>query len=253
MKKRVIYTSIVGAIDSLMQPQVIDPRYDYICFVRKADGIDGGIWQIREIPACSGDDRMLSRYPKLHPAELLPGYEWTLWMDGNLRIRSQAFYDLLDDLIAGGVQMAVPLHPLRDCIYDEARAVVAADKESCSAAMRVIGFLKDKGFPRHAGLYENAVLLRRGGDPALAAMDSMWWGFLQTLSGRDQLSMVYCARKCSVSITPLLPEGCMLRDCEYLEYVFHDRVTKRPWFVRKWNDFRRRIAKWRLQRVIDRI
>lgn len=253
MNRRVIYSSIVGGIDSLMQPKVVDPRYDYVCFVRNASGLDGGIWQLREIPVPISDDRMLSRYPKLHPEELLPGYEWSLWMDGNLCVRTKAFYDLIDDLIASDVQMAAPLHPLRDCIYDEARAVVAADKESFSAARRVIDFLKSKGFPRHAGLFENAILLRRGGNPAIASMDSMWWDCLQKLSGRDQLSLVYCARECSVEIKALLPEGCRLRDCDCLEYVYHDRTPERPWLVKKWHDARRRVAKWLLQRAIDAV
>ena len=114
-------------------------------------------------------------------------------------------------------------------------------------------YLRDKGLPRHAGLFENAVLLRRGGDDAVAAMDSMWWDCLQKLSGRDQLSLVYCARECGVEIAPLFPEGCKLRDCAYLDYVFHDRVPARPWLVKKWLDARRRVAKWLLQREIDRV
>lgn len=250
MKTRVIYTSVVGDIDALMQPQVVDPRYDYICFVRKSEGVDGGVWQLREIPAAIADDRMLSRYPKLHPEELLTGYEWSIWIDGNISIRSDGFYKHIDELIAAGVQMSAPRHPLRDCVYDEAYAVVAADKERYSVARRVIKFLRDKGFPRHAGLFENSILLRRGGDPALAAMDSMWWDCLQTLSGRDQLSLVYCARECGVSIVPLLPDGMLLRDCDWLTYVYHDRRPARPWLVKKYFDARRRLEKWCLRRLL---
>lgn len=252
MKERVIYTSIVGDIDELLQPQVLDSRYDYICFVRKMDGLDGGIWQLREIPADIADDRMLSRYPKLHPEELLPGYEWTLWMDGNISIRSAGFYERIDELIGAGVQMAAAKHPLRDCVYDEAYAVVAADKERYSAARRVIRFLRAKGFPRHAGLFENSILLRRGGDSAVAAMDAMWWDCLQTLSGRDQLSLVYCARECGVDIQPLLPDGMLLRDCDWLSYVYHDRRPRRPWLIKKYFDARRRLDKFCLRRLLNR-
>ena len=253
MKDRVIYTSVVGDIDSLMQPQVLDPRYDYVCFVRKADGLDGGVWQLREIQADIADDRMLSRYPKLHPEELLPEYAWTLWVDGNISIRSSAFYDRIDELIAGGVQMAAPRHPLRDCVYDEAYAVVAADKESYCVARRAVRFLQDKEFPRHAGLFENAILLRRGGDPAVADMDAMWWNCLQTVSGRDQLSLVYCASECGVTIVPLLPDGMLLRDSSWLSYVYHDRRTNRPWLVKKYYDAKRRLAKGSLRRLILRL
>ena len=250
MNKRVIYTSLVGDIDSLMQPEIVDSRYDYICFVRKgqAAGVQDGVWQLREIPVDIDDDRMLSRYPKLHPEELLPGYEWTLWTDGNLSVRSQEFYDLIESLVQAGVQMAAPVHPSRDCIYDEAYAVVAAGKENYRNASRVISFLKAKGFPRHAGLFENSILLRRAGDPAVAEMDKMWWNCLQTLSGRDQLSLMYCARECGVKIEPLFPEGVALRNCAYVKYVFHDRVPQRPWLVKKCCDARRRLDKWLLRR-----
>ena len=253
MKTRVIYTSVVGDLDALMQPQVVDPRYDYICFVRKSEGMDGGVWQLREIPAAIANDRMLSRYPKLHPEELLPDYEWTLWMDGNISIRSAGFYGHIDELIASGTQMAAARHPLRDCVYDEAYAVVAADKERYSVARRVVKFLRDKGFPRHAGLFENSILLRRMGDPAVAGMDAMWWDCLQTLSGRDQLSLVYCARECGVEIRPLLPDGMLLRDCDWLTYVYHDRRPERPWLIKKYYDARRRLEKWCLRRLLGEI
>ena len=78
MKDRVVYTAVVGDIDALQQPGAIDPGYDYICFVRKGECGSGaeGAWQIREIPADIGDDRMLARYAKTHPEELLKGYTY---------------------------------------------------------------------------------------------------------------------------------------------------------------------------------
>lgn len=36
MKKKVIYTVLVGGYDNLMQPQVIDDSFDYICFTDKS-------------------------------------------------------------------------------------------------------------------------------------------------------------------------------------------------------------------------
>lgn len=255
MKQLAIYTSIVGDIDSLMQPQAVDPRYDYICFVRKGMAGEGseGVWQLREIPADIADSRMLSRYPKLHPDELLPGYSWTLWIDGNICIKDAAFYQRIDDLIAAGVQMAAPLHPSRDCVYDEAYAVVAAGKERYAAALRVIKFLNAKNFPRHAGMWENNILLRCGGDESLKAMHALWWNCLQTLSGRDQLSLVYCARECGVTIVPLLPDGMITRDCDWLLYIYHDRRPRRPWLIKKFYDARRYIEKRLLRRRCDRL
>lgn len=255
MKKRVIYTAIVGVTDSLMQPSVLDPRYDYVCFVAKGGMKETrqGAWQLREIPFTGGDARMQSRYPKMHPDELFPDYEWTLWMDGNLSIETPEFYSIIDYRISAGAQMSAPLHPLRDCIYDEAYAVVASGKGDYASSRRVIRFLRSKGYPRHAGLFENSILLRPVGNPAVIAMDSLWWECLQTLAGRDQLSLMYCARECGVKIDPLLPEGEKLRDCSFLHYVNHDAQPPLPWLADKWRGARKCIAKWLLRRQLARI
>ena len=251
MKDRAIYTSIVGDIDSLMQPIEVDEHYDYICFVRKGCAAgDSGIWQLREIPCDIEDDRMLSRYPKMHPEELLSGYSWTLWIDGNISIKSPGFYRILDDIIVSGAVMAAPQHPQRDCIYDEALAVVAAGKGNYRDSHRVIKFLSENGFPRHYGLFENSLLLRSGGSPEVKALDKMWWHCLGSISGRDQLSLMYCARECCVNITPLLPPWVKIRDCDLLEYVYHDRKPVQPYLVKRANDALRRLAKWKLRREI---
>ena len=73
MSRWTIYTAIVGDIDTLVQPLVVDPRFDYVCFVRRGSG-QQGVWELREIGEDIGDDRMLARYAKLHPCELLRLY-----------------------------------------------------------------------------------------------------------------------------------------------------------------------------------
>lgn len=252
MKERVIYTSIVGGFDALMQPEVTDPRYDYVCFVRKGEAGAGraGLWQLREIPVDIPDPRRLSRYPKMHPSELLPGYRWSLWMDGNLQIVSELFYRRVDEIIESGVEMAAPVHPKRDCIYDEALAVVSAGKEEYAPAARTIKFLRSKGYPRHAGLCENALLLRDGGSEAVRRLDAMWWECLGSLSGRDQLSLMYCARECGVRIAPLLPEGRSIRDWDALAYVYHDRKPAGGWLAGKWRGLLKALAKKRLAALL---
>ena len=78
----------------------------------------------------------------------------------------------------------------------------------------------------------------------------MWWNCLQTLSGRDQLSLMYCARECGVSIVPLLPMGMKTRDSSWFVYVRHDKGPSRPWIVKKYYDAVRRIEKWLLRRKL---
>ena len=252
MSRWTIYTAIVGDIDTLVQPLVVDSRFDYVCFVRRGSGRQG-VWELREIGEDIEDDRMLARYAKLHPCELLPDCEWSLWMDGNLVPRTAAFYGLVADCIAEGTPLRTFVHPCRDCSYEEAYACVAAGKESFGTAMKVVRYLEREGFPRHCGLCETSLLLRSHKDLKVRMLNVLWWQMLQNLSKRDQLSFIYCVRRVGLNWKPILPAGTNMRSCEQLDYIHHDRRPSRPWLVKKWYDGRRRIEKWLLRRKIESI
>ena len=232
-----------------------DPRYDYICFVRKGTGreLGSGTWKIREIPADIQDNRLLSRYAKTHPEELLADYSASVWIDGNIAVRSSSFYQLLDELFSKGVEIAIGRHPWRDCAYDEAYAVLSAGKAGYAEMARVVDFLSSEGFPRHAGLFENNVIMRSNKSEAVRKFDRMWWNCISNLSRRDQLSLVYCAQKAGVKITPLFPVGTNVRDCEWVTYVRHDHAPQRSWVGKKWNGLKQAVSKCLLRRKLTRI
>ena len=252
MSRLTIYTAIIGEIDSLLQPEVVDPRFDYVCFVRKGSG-KHGVWELRELDVDIKDDRMLARYAKLHPCELLPDTDWSIWMDGNLSPSQASFYDLVCECVDEGTPLRTFVHPYRSCSYEEAYACVAAGKESLGPALKVIRFLKADGFPRNGGLCETSILLRSHNDQKVKMLNVLWWQMLQDLSKRDQLSFMYCLRKVGLPWKPLLPAGTDMRSCECLDYVHHDRQPARPWLIKKWNDGCRMLAKWLLRRKIDSI
>lgn len=255
MKDRVVYTSIVGGFDSLMQPQVTDPRYDYICFVRRGERRTAaeGVWQIEEIPVDIEDNQLLSRYPKMHPEDLLAGYSWCVWIDGNITLRSASFYQMVDSIVGAGAEVAICRHPSRDCAYEEAYAVLSAGKAGYREMSGAVDFLSAEGFPRHAGLFENNIILRSLSSARVRELDGLWWECLCRISRRDQLSLVYCARRTGVEIVPLFPAGTNVRDCEWVGYVRHDVNPQRNWLARKWNGLRQVVSKWLLKRKIARI
>ena len=86
MKKFVIYTVQTGGYDNVQQPLVVDERFDYILFTDSADAKQKGVWQVRSIPYQNADLTRLSRYPKMHPNELLSDYAASLYIDANIQI-----------------------------------------------------------------------------------------------------------------------------------------------------------------------
>ena len=95
MKKCVIYTCIIGAYDDLLQPAVTDPDFDFVCFVGKGEKTAEriGVWEIREFDCGLDNPRLVSRYPKMHPHVLLPEYEASVYVDGNIELLDGSIYE----------------------------------------------------------------------------------------------------------------------------------------------------------------
>lgn len=204
--KRVVYTALTGGYDVLAQPAATDPRYDYVCFVEKVGEPSIGVWQLREIPYANADVRRLSRYPKMHPHELFPDYEYSVYVDANVVIRDQAFYDAVERCIDSGVLLAGLKHPFMDCAYEECLNVLIAQKESnVGAVCREYLFLSENGFPRKHGMYEANVILRRHHAPEVIAQCQLWWELFLRFAPRDQLSYSFTLYRCSLPFKYLLP------------------------------------------------
>lgn len=226
MDKIVIYTCIIGGYDALLQPLEVREGFDYVCFVGyDEDAGREGVWEKRPLPLTTGDKALDSRYPKMHPHELLPGYDCSLWIDGNILLKGPALYDAALAAAEAGTLYAGVSHPQRDCMYEE--AVKCRD-------MRYIGYPKLAriileylfcGIKRHSGLLENNIIFRRHNDPAVVRLDEMWWSKVLHFCRRDQLSLMLCLRECGIEPSFLLPRGVNSRNCPGLEYRLHTKKS----------------------------
>lgn len=243
MKKLVIYTCFTGDYDVLKDPVVRCPEADYVCFCETPQKSE--IWQQKPLPKECATKALSSRYPKINPHELFPDYEYSLWIDANINVVDSAFFERIAALMDRGVAYAGVKHPCRDDIYDESRVVVGLMKETPSKAAGAVKFLLSEGFPRHFGLMENNIILRRHCDSEVVAFDSLWWSFLQKYTYRDQLSQSYCLWKTGLKPEFILPEGENARNSKLLEYVLHRQrlVTDRS-LRGRWNVYRSDVRRF---------
>jgi len=221
--KKVIYTVLTGNYDRLAQPEVVDSAWDYVCFTDKA-GQDG-VWKLREIPYASANPILRARYAKLHPHLLLPEYELSVFMDANLCITGEAFYEHISAL--ENASMALLEHPSRDCVYEELRYCYLKDKLSTRAAWGLLRSYKQMAMPRHFGLYETNVVLRHHRDVAVVALDKQWWRLLEaSRCTRDQLSLTPALHLEGLQPALLLGRGLNARNVPYIRYSNHPRTGK---------------------------
>ena len=221
MNKIAIYTALVGNYDALLQPAVIDPGFDYVCFSDCIKGPRVGVWEIRPIPFSSPSHTRVARFPKLQPHIVLPEYEYSVWIDANVLIKGGEFYEKVNAKIAEGTKMAFVPHPSRDCVYEEIAQCFRDVRIGFREALRQRRHLLAMGYPEHWGLMETNVVLRRHCDPDVVRISNDWWEELQNYTFRDQLSQMPVCWKDGIRPDLLLGEGNNARNVPYLEVVRH--------------------------------
>ena len=249
--KKVVFTSITGEYDTLIQPPIIDDSFDYICFVKKGQrhSEKEGVWRIEEIPFECENDRQLSRYPKLLPHIVLPQYDYSLWIDGNVSINDAQLYEIINQKIEEGVLYSGVNHWERDCAYDEAAEIAFWAKDKFWSLFKAIMFLKKEHFPRHYGLYENNVIFRKHNDTTIVEFDKLWWHYAK----RDQLCHPYCLKKFGIGFDYLVPKNYCTRNHPYFFYVDHKvAYTRRQGMEKQVYDFKRK-SKAKILKYLSRI
>ena len=224
MKDFVIYTVLTGGYDDVLQPRVVDERFDYVLFSNDIKDGEAGIWSIRPIPPVVNDGgKRLSRYPKTHPETLLADYKASLYIDANIQIMDQWVYDRFVELYGQNTEYAGVKLVLtgRDCIYEHSFDMVQALLEHDYAAIRQCHELYKRGFPRHFGLNENNVIFRIHTE-RMREVDEQWWWWICNYSSRDQFSLMYCLWKNGIALNYFLPQGEDARNGEHFRLVNHD-------------------------------
>lgn len=203
MNKYVIYTSLTGGYDNLTQYTSLHPNFDYICFSNDYPANTKiGQWLIKPIPYYNDHTTRLSRFVKLMPHTVLKDYEYSVWLDANLKITDASIYNIIIAKINEGGEWYGIQHPEFDCLYDDAKKCITSGKAKYSEIAPQIKYIKSQNYPKHVGLFENNFIIRKHNSSNIIAIDEMWWDLYQRFSPRDQLSLFFVFWK--LNFTPQL-------------------------------------------------
>lgn len=229
MMKKVIYTCLVGNYDTLLQPEVYDDSWDYICFTDSENLKSDGVWRKKKIPYNDKDSTRLSRYPKILPHLVLPMYDVSLYIDANLCITNSKLYSICDSLIKNEILIAQVEHPFRHCVYQEVEECYTL--RLITLLQRMCHYLryKNNGMPYGWGLYENNIIYRKHNDIKVQLISEEWWKEYCRYSKRDQLSLPYVYFKNDFRPSLLFEKGVSTRNSDCIRYVNHphDRTEVR--------------------------
>ena len=227
MKKYVLYSAIIGAYDDIIQPLIVDDDFDYIIFSDSIKEEKVGVWQIRQIDYTNPIQTKVARYVKTHPHLLLPEYKCSVWIDASVIIKSDYLYNRAKSLYADKVAISSMKHPNRDCIYDEAVAVVMYNFESEETVLKWIDYLHQNHYPEHNGLCETGILFRSH-DDVISRFNEEWWHCIEKYSRRDQLSFNYMLWSQHLKRENFFPSGIFVRESMHVSIRQHanDRNKK---------------------------
>ena len=188
--KKVIFTVILGDYDNLKEPDQVLDDWDYICFTNRSD-LRSENWQIVRVN-CPQDLNLkrCTEYFTIYPFRNLSGYELSVLIGGQVSIQCD-LNDFVNDNLPADKSMAVPLHPVRECIYDEALKVKELKKDSDRIVDKQMKLYKLEGFPSGQGLIQAGIMIRRHNDTQLMRHCKLWLQQVIMHSQRDQLSFNY--------------------------------------------------------------
>lgn len=238
-RKYVIYTAVIGGYDHIEQPRVIDDRFDYILFSDSIDEEYVGIWKIRRVNYYNKVQTKIARYIKTHPEELLPEYDFSVWIDSNICIVTSYVYEKSVELYNNNSLVATVWHTSRQCIYDESFQVMALKFEQESIIIDWCHQLQKEKYPKDNGLCETGLLFRAHSKQQVSLLDKLWWNCIDRYSRRDQLSFNYVLWKLRMTYDFLLPKTMNVLTSPDFEYVYHANDTQKyihtkiePWLIR---------------------
>jgi hypothetical protein len=135
------------------------------------------------------------------PHLVLPGYDISVYVDGNIEIMGGLRALVLRALATSDIGLYE--HPFRNCVYQEALECLTIGHDWVWNIERQINIFQKRGYPEHNGLFECGVLIRRHSSERLREAMLAWWDCYRTGINRDQLYLPFVLWKLGIKFTPL--------------------------------------------------
>lgn len=223
-KKIAIYTCIIGNYDDIQIPLIEFDNVDYFIL---SDDIEKykdyrkyfKLVQIKKEILERGDI-VANRYVKLHPIDFFKDYDYSIYIDGNVRIISdvRTFINKCSD----GTGIAMHTHRERNDIYEEAKVCKLLKRGNSKKIDEQMQRYSKEGFPSDFGMNEATIIVSDlNNAESIRLLDEWYREFVKTESLRDQLSWPYVLWKNNYMISDIGSLGNNIYQNYKVEMVKH--------------------------------
>lgn len=225
--KLAIYTCIFGGYDNLQEPLIKSKYCDYYIVTDKSMSQKSTWKKLSPKQYPQGFDSwhpaIKNRYYKMHPKELFPDYEYSLYIDGNIR----PVTDLFPFLIAmekEGKVFGLFEHPVCHDVYEMTDMVKAENLVSHDIADLQMQKYHSECFPEKWGLFECGFILREHNNDRCKEVMKTWWEEFLNGEKRDQMCFTYALWKNGFAFDDVCCFGKNIRKNSRLKLSNHNRA-----------------------------
>jgi hypothetical protein len=187
--RRVVYTCLFGHSELFNDFEYERDGIDFICFTDDPE-LRSDFWKIELLPRRALDPARAAKKIKSLPHIYLAQYDWSLYIDNTVRLKAAPNRIFEEYLAPAKSPLVCFRHFERDCIYEEAKVVIALDFDRPERVNTQMALYRYLGYPANNGLAKSTLLLRQHHDPALQRVMNTWHEQVLCHSKRDQLSLL---------------------------------------------------------------
>lgn len=191
-KQIAVYTCILNDYDEVKEPLVKSEECDYYLISDKKPDKDSvyKYIDIKEINIDNVDDyTRKNRYCKIKAHEIFPEYRYSIYLDGNLRIKNNQIFEKIYKL----PKTRIITHAINydDNIYLEAMRAAEHFRDNKEKISKQVEKYWLEGMPDNYGLFACGILIREHNNPICKRLMNQWWEEVKNYSKKDQISFSY--------------------------------------------------------------
>jgi hypothetical protein len=124
-RRLLVYTAVFDGYDRVFPPMHPEPGIDHVV-VTDDPRMDAPGWRLHIIERSAfGSGKAANLHYKALMHRELPGYDASLYIDGNIRLIGRTS-EVFDRFLASGAALGVYRHPKRSTVADEVEACIVA-------------------------------------------------------------------------------------------------------------------------------
>ncbi len=188
--KIVLYTALYGGYHSKFLP-LPDIGIDAYAFTDNPDAAAPG-WQtvVVSFPDKDMHPRMQAKWFKMHPHELFPEYDVSIWIDAGWRVVNTRIAEEMPAYL-GDANICFFPHRRNKTLLDELYETMGINKYVGLPCPTQVAYYYSAEYKDESGVLECTSLLRRHNEENIKQFNKAWWKQCRKWTYADQISAPY--------------------------------------------------------------